>query len=105
MASRLRSAFRFAARHWMFFSNFLFLGSEIIDIMFVVTLFLNRLYWFGCIYLSADILPALVYMRHRFRQERSWRVVVHISIENVEHFRLDYHPGCWVLFSNVLSNP
>ena len=79
VSSKLSSAFQFAKRHWMFFNNFLFLLSEILDIMFVITLFLNKLYWFGCIYLAADILPALVYMSYRFHQEKSWKVLVQTS--------------------------
>ena len=85
-ASKLKSAYQFAKKHWMFFNNFLFLGSEIIDLMFVVTLFVNKLYWFGCIYLSADILPAIVYMRHRFHQEKSWKVLVKILSAQVVYF-------------------
>ena len=93
MASKLKSAFQFTKKHWMFFNNFLFLGSEIIDIMFVVTLFLNRLYWFGCICLSADLLPALVYMMHRYHHEKSWKVLVRIILGNSklcsQKFQLD----------------
>jgi len=65
----------------MFFKNIVFLIGEIIDLVFVVTLFMRGQFWFGAMYLSADILPAIVFMYHWYmlQEEKNWKFLVNLQ--------------------------
>ena len=72
----------YARKHWLCFTTLTVVIDQLTDIAVFVTLFVLKQYWFAGLYLSVDLLPAMVFMLHKYKTEKSWKVLVSILVTN-----------------------